>query len=121
MPHEEFPFKTAEEFLEIYIAGWKNNGVIRLHPHLKRDRGFRNVTIRDCENIITSASSQSLRWPPEWNEKHNNFVLRIRGRDLDDKGLELVVTVIFENATIMVITAKPDTPDTFGPERAKSV
>src|SRR5438552_328918 len=111
--HEEFPFKTAEDFLKIYIAGWKNNGRIRLHPHLKRDRGYRHVTTRDCEEILTSATARSLQWPPEWNEEHQNYVLRIRGRDFDDKLLELVFTVYFESATVIVITAKPDTLSTF--------
>lgn len=112
MPHEKFPYESAEDFLK-YIAGWKNNGRLRLDLHLKRDRFYRSVTTRDCEEILTTARASSFLWPPEWDEAHQNYVLRVRGRDLDDKGMELVFTVDFPNATVLIITAKVDTPDSF--------
>lgn len=106
MAQEEFPLKSAEEVIE-YIANWKKDRCpLRLDPHLTRDRAYRNVTNRDCDYVLTNATPQSLRWPPEWDEKHQNYVLHIRGVDLFEKGVELLFTIDFENARIIVFNWK---------------
>ena len=106
MPREEFPLKTAEDVIR-YIAAWKKDRCpLRIDPHLTRDRANRNVTNRDCDHVLTSATPNSLQWPPEWDEKHQVYVLHIEGTDLDCRDVEMLFKIDFENARIIVFNWK---------------
>lgn len=104
---KDFRLETAEAVIE-YIRVWKKDRCrLRIDPHLKIDRAFRHVTMRDCDYVLTSATVESLQWPPEWDEKHQNHVLHIQATDLDEKSVEMLFCVDFENATIVVFNWKP--------------
>lgn len=104
MPHQEpeFFLKSKEEVVD-YIASWKKQkGPLRLDPHLKIDRPERNVSIRDCDYVLTTDTANTLQWPPEWDEKHNNHVLHIISTDLDGEPVELLFVINFQRFTIIV-------------------
>lgn len=104
MSQEKIPPYTKDEIVN-YVRDWKKNGIrLRVHPHLKIDRAYRNISTRDIEHVLTIGN---LQWPPEWDKKHANFVYHIVGIDLDDSKLELIFKIDFENATIIIITGKP--------------
>jgi hypothetical protein len=106
MSQEKLPPLSKSE-TEEYVRNWKKNGIqVRLSFHLKVERAYRNISIRDCEDILTTGD---LLWPPLWDEEYLNFVYKIVGDDLgsDDARLELVFCIEFETATIKVITGKP--------------
>jgi hypothetical protein len=49
----QFQLGSAKEVVD-YIASWKEQkGRLRIDPHLKVDRAFRNVSTRDCEHVLT--------------------------------------------------------------------
>jgi hypothetical protein len=101
-PRKPFPINTAKEVVD-YINGWlKQDGPLRIDPHLKEDRKFRNVTNRDCKYVFSTISEESLHWPPEWNEKHQRYVLHIVGEDLDGLPVEMLFNIFFENYTMNV-------------------
>lgn len=106
MPREGFPLKTAVDVIT-YIAAWKKDRCpLRIDPHLTRDRAYRNVSNRDCNHVLTSATPESLLWPPEWDETHRVYVLHVRGTDLDGRDVELLFKIYFKNATIVVFNWK---------------
>jgi hypothetical protein len=106
MPQKEFFLKSAEDVVD-YIAKWKKDRCpLRIDPHLKKDRAERHVTTRDCDYVLTTATPESLQWPPEWDEKHQNYVLHVRSTDLDGEDVELLFCVDFERATIVVFNWK---------------
>ncbi len=110
MPQEPIPkflLNSKEEVVD-YIANWKKQkNPLRIDPHLKIDRAFRNVSIRDCDYVLTTDTDNTLQWPPEWDEKHRNHVLHIKGIDLDGQpSVELLFYIDFRNATIIVFNWK---------------
>jgi hypothetical protein len=109
MPQEPIPkflLQSKEEVVE-YIASWKKQkNPLRIDPHLKIDRAYRNVSIRDCDYVLTTDTANTLQWPPEWDEKHQNHVLHIKSTDLDDQTVELLFYIDFRNATIVVFNWK---------------
>jgi hypothetical protein len=101
-PQEPFPLDSAEKVVD-YIKGWlKQDGPIRIDPHLKVDRSFRNVSTRDCKYVLSTISEQSLHWPPEWDEKHGKYVLHVVGTDLDGEPVEMLFNIYFDNFKINV-------------------
>jgi hypothetical protein len=98
----EFFLKTADDVVT-YLADWKRQkGRLRVDKHLWRDRANRNVTDRDCEYVLTTATVNSLQWPPVWNAKHQNHVLRIDSFDLDGEAVSLLFVIDSENFRIVV-------------------
>ena|SRR5258707_8688558 len=98
----QFQLGSAKEVVD-YIASWKEQkGPLRIDPHLKVDRAFRDVSTRDCEYVLTAATVESLQWPPEWDEKHQNHVLHINSTDLYGEAVELLFRIDFENFRIVV-------------------
>ena len=98
----EFFLGSAKEAVD-YIANWKKQrGRLRIDAHLKLDRAQRNVSIRDCDYVPTTATEKSLQWPPEWDNKHQNHVLHIKSVDLDDEAVELLFVIDSANFTIIV-------------------
>jgi hypothetical protein len=96
-PQKDFPLKSAKDVVD-YINSWlEQDGPLRIDPHLKEDRSFRNVSTRDCKYVFATVTEQSLQWPVEWDEKHQNHVLHITGTDLDGQAVEMLVNVDFEN------------------------
>jgi hypothetical protein len=84
----------------------KDRSPLRIDPHLTKDRANRNVTIRDCDHVLTSATPESLQFPPEWDEKHRIYVLHIKGDDLDGREVEILFNIDFNNARIIVFNWK---------------
>ena len=79
-----------------YIANWKRQkNPLRIDPHLKVDRAFRNVSIRDCDYVLTTDTNKTIQWPPEWDEKHQIHVLHIESIDLDGQRVELLFYIDF--------------------------
>lgn len=102
MAQGKFLLESAAEVVN-YIARWiEQKGPIRIDAHLKIARSFRNVSIRDCKHVLTTATLDTLQWPPEWDEKHQNHVLHIKGTDLDGEPVEMLFVIDFENFTINV-------------------
>jgi hypothetical protein len=100
-------FLSSKKELIDYVISWEEQGnPLRIDPHLKYDRAFRNVSMRDCKYVLTKDIENSLQWPPEWDSKHQNHVLHIKGEDLDGREVELIFRIDFRNATIIVITWK---------------
>ena len=98
----EFLLKSKEDAVG-YIASWKKQGGrLRIDPHLKVDRAFRNVSIRDCDYVLTTDTANTLQWPPEWDEKHRNHVLHIKSIDLNGESVEMLFWIDFQNFTIIV-------------------
>ena len=96
-------FLASKEETVDYIANWKKQGGrLRIDPHLKVDRVFRNVSIRDCDYVLTTDTANTLQWPPEWDERHNNHVLHIKSIDLDGESVEMLFRIDFPNFTIIV-------------------
>jgi len=101
-PQKPFLLNDKKEVVD-YIRSWvEQNGRFRLDPHLKIDRDFRQVSIRDCKYVLSTATVDSLQWPPEWDEKHQNHVLHINSFDLDGEPVEMLFVIDFENFTIRV-------------------
>lgn len=98
----KFFLDSAQDVVE-YIGNWKKQGGrLRIDKHLWRDRANRNVTIRDCDYVLTTATTTSLQWPPEWNGKHHNHVLSINSTDLEGEVVKLLFVIDSENFTIVV-------------------
>ena len=98
----KFLLDEAQDVVD-YLASWaKQDNPLRIDPHLKIDRDFRNVSNRDCKYVLTTATVNTLQWPPEWDEKHRNHVLHIKSIDLDEREVELLFVIDFKNATVVV-------------------
>ncbi len=103
MSQEKIPHLSFDEVVS-YLDRWeKLGGTIRLSTHLKYDRAYRNVSIRDCRYVLTTGI---LCWPPEWDESYQNWVYDIGGHDLDDSWLRPIFTIDLENMRIIIITGK---------------
>jgi hypothetical protein len=104
--HEPFPLGSAKEVVD-YIRGWlEQDGPIRIDPHLKVDRSFRNVSTRDCKYVLSTVTEDSLQWPIEWDETHRKYVLHISGTDLDGQPVEMLFNIYFDNFKINVFNWK---------------
>jgi len=102
LPQEPFPLQSAKEVVD-YIRDWlRQDGPIRIDPHLKEDRAFRNVTTKDCKYVLSTVTEDSLQWPPEWDERHQKYVLHIVGTDLDNEPVEMLFNIYFDNFRINV-------------------
>ena len=98
----KFFLDNAQDVVD-YLANWKQQrGPIRIDKHLWKERANRNVTIRDCEYVLTTATAKSLQWPPEWDAKHRNHVLHIISTDLEGASVELLFIIDSANFTIVV-------------------
>lgn len=103
MHQENVPPPSFEEIVRLLESWEKNGGSIRLSLHLKYDRAYRNVSIRDCRYVLATGI---LCWPPEWDDARQNWVYRMAGDDLDDSRLEVVFALDLTNMRIIVITGK---------------
>lgn len=98
----KFFLGSAQDVVD-YIAEWKRQkGPLRVDKHLWLERANRNVTNRDCEYVLTTATVSSLQWPPKWDERHKNHVLRINSIDLDGELVGLLFVIDSENFSIVV-------------------
>lgn len=102
-PQEPKFFLDSAQDVVNYIAEWKRQkGPLRIDKHLKLERANRNVNDRDCDYVLTTATVETLQWPPKWDAKHKNHVLRINSVDLDDESVGLLFVIDFENFKIVV-------------------
>jgi hypothetical protein len=99
----EKDFPPTFESTAVLIAEWLKSGVIRVGGHLKYDRAYRGVARRDCLYYLERGY---LCWPPEWDEKHENWVFHVGGWSLDDDLLELLFTIDYKRGVIEFFNAK---------------
>lgn len=94
----------SEETAKKWIKEWcEYDGSVCMSVHMKRDRAYRNITLRDCKHVLQTGE---LQYPPEWDERHQNWVFKQCGVDLDGDPLTLVFRFDPPNVQIVIITGE---------------